>query len=89
MIPSTWLVPICFILFSHCIFTFAANQNGECSRYNFHPKPKEIFPNNTYGLWPGLANKIDLENGETVIGFEEVRFVCFFNLLWIYWGIGN
>jgi hypothetical protein len=53
----------------------------ECKKFDLHPKPVEILPNHPYGLWPGLANKIDLETGETLPGFHEVgcvAFVCLF-----------
>jgi hypothetical protein len=53
----------------------------ECKKFDLHPKPREILPNHPYGLWPGLANKIDLETGETLPGFHQVScatFFCFF-----------
>ena len=48
------------------------DNDESCKKYNFHQKPIEILPNNTYGLWPGLASKADLESGEELPGFYEV-----------------
>jgi hypothetical protein len=44
----------------------------DCKKFNFHPKPFEVKPGNKYGLWPDLASPNDLQQGETLYGFEEV-----------------
>lgn len=46
-------------------------KGTSCGQYDMHPKAFEILENNTYGLWPGLTNKYDLETGETLVGFKE------------------
>jgi hypothetical protein len=67
------LLICCFSVLSLAHFVFSSADN--CKKFDLHPKPVEILPNHPYGLWPGLTNKIDLENGETLPGFHEVKLV--------------
>lgn len=59
------------------VYLVFSTEVKDCSQYKFHEKPKEITPNHPYGLWPGMANKLDLENGEVLPGFYEVIILLF------------
>jgi hypothetical protein len=85
------LLICCFsvLTLAHSVFSYADN----CKKFDLHPKPVEILPNHPYGLWPGLTNKIDLENGETLPGFHEVtcavEFVLFDFILFLSFSKGD
>ncbi len=61
------------------LHSMASGEPGQnCGQYDLHPKPKEIPADHPHGLWPGLANKYDLADGETLVGLYEVSYLINF-----------